>query len=380
MSREILIAIAACFLALILVIVILARKIAKIKNQKQDKQSTLLLQQQINQLAKLIDGKFSETNRAMDSKLSEVNHLSQNQFKQSSQLMSDLTRESRELLHGISAQSQKTIKEVTEKLTKLDDTNRQVVGFSEQLKNLQDILKNPKQRGVLGEYYLEETLKNVLPSNCYQMQYRFENGEAVDAAIFVKDQVIPVDSKFSLETYEKILACNKKEERAVLEKTLRTDLKKRIDETAKYITPKEGTVSFAFMFIPSESLYYDLLTAKVASGVNARNLIEYAAGEKRVIIVSPTSFLAYLQTVLQGLRAFKIEESAKEIQKKVEALGKHLKKYEEYHGKLGKSLSTVVNHYNHSNKELGKVDTDIVKITETEQALQLEKEVVEKPL
>ncbi len=290
-----------------------------------------------------------------------------------------------ETVRGISGQSAQLITRVTEKLTKLDETNRQVVNFSEQLKNLQDILKNPKQRGVLGEYFLEETLKNVLPPNSYQMQYALGKSEKtdkdliVDAVVFVKDKIIPVDSKFSLENYEKILNSADGLEREGWEKIFKQDLKNRIDETAKYIRPEKGTMDFAFMFIPSEAIYYDLLVNKIgAAQINTRDLIEYAFQEKKVIIVSPTSFLAYLQTVLQGLRAFQIEESAKEIRINVEKLGKHMLVYEEYLKKMGNSLGTTINHYNAAYREFGKIDKDVAKITDSEK--NIEPLILEKPL
>jgi DNA recombination protein RmuC len=148
-----------------------------------------------------------------------------------------------------------------------------------------------------------------------------------------------------------------------LETVFVNDLKNRIVETSKYIKTEEGTTDFAFMFIPHEAIYYDLLINKVGSiEENAENLIQRSAGKYKVIITSPTSFLAYLQTVLQGLKAMQIEESAKEIIKKVGDLGKHLKSYDEYHTKLGNALGTVVNHYNTSNKELKKIDKDVLRI------------------
>jgi DNA recombination protein RmuC len=253
-----------------------------------------------------------------------------------------------------------------------------VVNFSSQLQNLQDILKNPKQRGVLGEYYLEETLKNVLPPNSYRMQYPFKDGSIVDAVVFVKDKIIPIDSKFSLENYERILTCQDKEEREKLEKSFKQDLKLRIDETSKYVKPGEKTMDFAFMFIPSEAIYYDLLVNKVgAVKVNTRDLIEYAFKDKHVIIVSPTSFLAYLQTVLQGLRALQIEESAKEILKNVEKLNRHIATYDDFLKKLGGSMATTVNHYNNAYKEFKKIDKDVVRITGEKS--ELEPIVLDKP-
>ncbi|MFZ2836560.1 DNA recombination protein RmuC [compost metagenome] len=261
------------------------------------------------------------------------------------------------------SQSAKLVADVTQRLTKLDETNRRVVDVADELKTLQNVLQNPKQRGVFGEYYLESVLDNILPPKNFQMQYRFGDGEIVDAVVFLeKGQILPIDSKFSLENYNRMVGESSKPEREKLLAKVRTDLKMRIDETSKYIRPSENTMDFAFMFIPSESLYYDLLIGDVGTGSSARDLIEYAFRDKKVIIVSPTSFMAYLQTVLQGLRSLQIEEQAKDIQIRVGKLGQHIGKFEDYMQKLGNALGTTVNHYNAAHKELGKVDKDVIKI------------------
>ncbi|MBV9349460.1 MAG: DNA recombination protein RmuC [Patescibacteria group bacterium] len=277
-----------------------------------------------------------------------------------------LDRTSQHLTESVQKQmseSYRIIKDVTEGLTKLDETNRQVVSFADQLQNLQDILKNPKQRGILGEYYLETVLKNVMPPGSFQMQYQFRNGEIVDAVVFMRDRIIPIDSKFSLDNYNKAISAREGGERDAYEKAFKQDLKIRIDETSKYVRPEENTMEFAFMFIPSEGVYYDLLVNQVgAMKTNTRDLIEYAFS-KKVIIVSPTSFLAYLQTVLQGLKALQIEEQAKDIQKRVGELGKHLNAYDEYMKKLGNTLQTSVNHYTAAYREFGKIDKDVMRIS-----------------
>jgi DNA recombination protein RmuC len=261
------------------------------------------------------------------------------------------------------AESGKLVSDVTQRLAKLDETNRRVVDVADELKTLQNVLQNPKQRGVFGEYYLESVLANILPTKNFQMQYRFKDGTIADAVVFLdKGQVLPVDSKFSLENYNRMVQAKTKEEKVALLKLVRNDLKGRIDETSKYIRPNEKTMDFAFMFIPSESLYYDLLIGDVGTGSSARDLIEYAFREKKVVIVSPTSFMAYLQTVLQGLRSLQIEEQAKDIQIQVGKLGRHISAFDSYMAKLGNSLGTTVNHYNNAHKELAKVDTDVVKI------------------
>ncbi len=277
------------------------------------------------------------------------------------------------------AQSSKLITEVTEKLTKLDETNKQVLGFSEKMQSLENILKNPKQRGILGEYFLETLLGHVLQPNQYKLQYPFKSGEIVDAVIFFKDKIIPIDAKFSLENYNKIMEEKDGKRRETLEKDFKLDIKNRIDETSKYIRPEENTTDFAFMFIPAEGVYYNLLIYKVGGmKINANDLMEYAF-KKHVIIVSPTSFFAYLQTVLQGLKAMKMEESVKEIIKKVGDLSKHMDAYEVYLQKMGNSLGTTVNMYNSAYKEFNKIDKDVYKITDGVDGGKIEAQVLDKP-
>ena len=330
-------------------IVAMLYRLQKSQQNPQDAQGMLLLQNQLQELTRTLDTRMTESSK-------QVHDTVRTQLGESAKL----------------------IKDVTEGLTKLDETNRQVVSFADQLQSLQDILKNPKQRGILGEYYLETLLKNVMPPGSYQMQYTFAGGDIVDAAVFVKDKIIPIDSKFSLDNYNRLVVEKEPTERARLEKVFVNDLKNRIVETSKYILPAEGTMDFAFMFIPHEAIYYDLLMNSVgALKDEEENLIQRAASKYKVIIVSPTSFLAYLQTVLQGLRGMEIEEKAKEIQKWVGELGKHLKTYEEPHAGLGSALSTAVNKYMFAGKEFKKIDKDVYKITGASQGL--ESPLIEKP-
>jgi DNA recombination protein RmuC len=196
----------------------------------------------------------------------------------------------------------------------------------------------------------------------------------------VKDKIIPIDSKFSLENYNRITETKDEVERDRLEKLFVNDLKNRILETSKYIQPGKGTMDFAMMFIPHEAIYYDLLINKIGGlKEDNENLIQRAASKYRVVIVSPTSFLAYLQTVLQGLKALQIEEQAQDIVKKVGDLVTHLKKYSEHHDKLGRSISTVVNQFNDSSKEFKKIDKDVMRITDKEKGIGFEAELLERP-
>ena len=349
-------------LTVIGVIILFVRLSRQKETPRTDETAFKLLFQQMSEQTRTLDQKLHKLTETVDAKMGET------------------TRQMGETMRSQFSESSKLIKEVTEGLVKLDETNRQVVSFADQLQNLQDILKNPKQRGILGEYYLETLLKNVLPPSNYKMQYAFSNGEIVDAAVFVKEKIIPVDSKFSLENYNRLAEAKDPSEKDRLEKLFVNDLKLRIQETAKYIRPGEGTMDFAFMFIPHEAIYYDLLVNKIGLVTDdTENLIQRAASKYKVLIVSPTSFLAYLQTVLQGLKALQIEESAKTIRANVENLQKHLASYQEFHTKLGNSLGTTVSHFNNASKEFKKVDKDVMRITGTATSLEVEMLALEKP-
>lgn len=330
------------FSIIILIIVIIGFSMIfftlnKVFKRKKDDQSMILLQNQINEMSKALSERFDNTHKAI-----------QQQY----------------------GHSTKIIQEVTKKLTQLDNTNKQVVNFAKQLQSLENILKNPKQRGILGEYFLETLLANILPPNSYKMQYAFKNGETVDAIILVKDKIIPIDAKFSLEKYNLIMEETDKIRRDSLEKEFKADIKKRIDETSKYIRPEENTTDFAFMFIPAEGVFYNLLIYKVGeTGVRSKDLVEYSFS-KKVIIVSPTSFFAYLQTVIQALKSLQVEEGVKEVIKRVGELNKHLLSYDVYMQKLGNNLGTVVNMYNSSYKEFKKIDKDVTKITGAESKIE----------
>lgn len=254
--------------------------------------------------------------------------------------------------------------EIAKNVSETKESTKQVFTIADQLQNLERVLKNQKQRGNLGEASLELVLSNILAPGMYESQYQFKNGERVDAIIRTKEGIIPIDAKFPLENYMRLIEETNDEKRTEYREEFRKDVKKRIDEAAKYIRPAEETLPFAFMYIPAEGIYYDLLTGDARSGINSRNMLDYAYNEKKVIIVSPTTFAAYLQSVLYGFKAFKIEKDAEGIKKNVETLMRHIDAYDQYYKKLGNSLSTTVNHYNTGYKELGKIDKDILKITE----------------
>lgn len=345
------------------------RLIQHLDGSKQDKsedQAFKMLQDQLFQIQKRIQDQDRNLNQQMNQSQKTLSEALQKQFDTSQRIIKEMGESSQKMIK----ESVQSVKSVTEKLTKLDETNKQVVGFAEQMKSLENILKNPKQRGILGEFFLENLLSNQLPPSHFQMQYSFKNGEAVDAAIFVRQSIIPVDAKFSLENYNAMMEEKNEAQREKLEKNFKADLKKRIDETSKYVRPEEGTTEFAFMFIPADGVFYNLLSQKVGSlNVNTVDLVEYAF-KKHVIMVSPMTFYAYLQTVMQALKALAIEQQAVEIQKRVGDLGRHLNAYQEHMTKVGNHLSTTVNAYNNAGKEYGKIDKDVIKITAGEVTLE----------
>ncbi len=307
------------------------------------------LQHELRETTKIIDNKLLEQHRDMNAS---VKH----QF----------------------GESQKLISEITKEITEVKEGNKQVFSMTEQLANLEKVLTHQKQRGNLGEASLELILSNMLAPGQYEMQYRFKTAEVVDAVIHTKDGIIPIDAKYSLDNYQRLMNAVTEDDVAYFQNEFKKDIQKRIDETSKYIKPEEGTLPFAFMFIPAEGIYYDLLVNQTSKGAtNTQNLIEYAYNKRKVIIVSPTTFYAYLQSVLFGFKAFKIEESAKHIQGRVEELGRHIAVYEDYMKKLGNSMSTSVNHYNNAYKELKKIDKDVTKITGIAGAI--EPELLERP-
>lgn len=325
---------AILLIAIFIALILLLRKQSGRWNNWEAK----LIQEQLFHMSKTLDYKLSESNKNLSDNMSKT-------FATSSKISED---------------SNRRIEEITKKLTELGETNRQIQDIWAQLKWLENVLKNPKQRGNLGEYFLWELLENVFSPDQYKLQYTLSSG-IVDAALFIGDTIIPIDAKFPHENYEKLIASEDEFSIKKYSSELKKDIKNRIDETSKYILPEETTTDFAFMLIPAEWMYYDIFISKLGD-ISAAKLIEYGFS-KKVIICSPSWFYAYLQTVLQGMKSLQIEKKAQEIQKYVLKLQKDIHSYEESFEKLGKSLSTTVNHYNAGKKRLEIIDTDILRIS-----------------
>ena len=361
----------------ILILVLLITGFALLFFKKKEKDNTsqeLLIQlnnslrQEIQEIRKEVGENSEKSRQEIEKKLTDINkgiYAYQENSKEDMQKQFE--------------SSNKVIKEVTSELEKIKGTNEQVLGFANQMKTLEKILSNQKQRGILGEIQLENLLSNVLPPELFSMQYSFNSGEAVDAIVKVGDFIIPIDAKFSLDNYNKMIESEDKTEIESLEKSFKEDIKKRIDETSKYIRPNEKTTDYAYMFIPADGLYQDLLNSRVGTlKINSKDLVSYAY-TKKVMIVSPMSLFPMLQITVKALHNMKVERSIEDIQKNIEKLSNHMNAYKDAHDSLGKTIRTVVNHFNKSSKEFNKIDKDIIKISSGKSSIGFEEDILDTP-
>ena len=359
-------------LAVLLLVVVLL--LAKKKENNSDQSQELLVQlnaelrKEIQGIRKEVSDNSEKGRKEIDGKLKDINKE-----------INDFHKSSKVNMQKQFADSNKVIKEVTMELEKIKGTNEQVLSFANQMKTLEKILGNQKQRGILGEIQLENLLANVLPPELFQMQYSFSSGEAVDAIVRVGDYLIPIDAKFSLDNYNKMIESSDQNEITGLEKKFKEDIKNRIDETSKYIRPSETTTDYAYMFIPADGLYQDLLNSRVGSlKINSKDLVSYAYS-KKVMIVSPMSLFPMLQITVKALHNLKVEKSIEDIKKNVDKLSNHLNAYKTYHSKLGNTLSTAVNHFNNSSHEFKKIDKDVMKISGGQSQVDFEVDLLDKP-
>jgi DNA recombination protein RmuC len=246
---------------------------------------------------------------------------------------------------------------VKEQLGKLEETNKQIVAISQDISSLQELLRAPKFRGAMGETFLENLLSQVLPKEHYQIQYRFKSSEAVDAVIRLGERLVPVDAKFSLENFQKMLDAPDEQTKESFRKKFTQDIKNRINEiSVKYILPGENTYDFALMYIPAENVYYVVIIKE--------DIFTYSMS-KKVIPVSPNTFYAYLQVICLGLRGLKVEENAKAILKSLGALGVETERFKEDFKLLGGHIVGANNKYADAQKRFEKVSERLIDIQDT---------------
>jgi len=253
--------------------------------------------------------------------------------------------------------SGQTATQIVEKLGKLDGTAAQMLARANDLAKLEQVLRPPKARGGFGELLLENLLRDRLPAGAYTMQHGFSSGERVDAVVRV-GQLIPVDSKFPLDNFQRMTQAQGDDERQLCAKAFARDVKAKIDDIAtKYIRPDEGTFDFAFMYVPVESVYYEL--ACNPSG----GLLEYA-NERRVFPVSPNTFTAYLQLIVLGMRSMQVEERAHEVMAYVAGLGNDFIRFKDEFELVGKHLGHAQATYSKADKRLGTFESKLERAIE----------------
>jgi DNA recombination protein RmuC len=246
---------------------------------------------------------------------------------------------------------------VKEQLGKLEETNKQIIAISQNISSLQELLRAPKFRGAMGETFLENLLSQVLPKEHYEVQYRFKSSDAVDAVIRLGERLVPVDAKFSLENFQKMLEASDEQVKESFRKKFIQDIKNRINEiSVKYILPAENTYDFALMYIPAENVYYEVIIKE--------DIFTYSMS-KKVIPVSPNTFYAYLQVICLGLRGLKVEENAKIILKSLGALAVETERFKEDFNILGSHLVDVNKKYSDAQKRFDKVSERLINIQDT---------------
>jgi len=258
------------------------------------------------------------------------------------------------------ADTTKVFGEVKERLGELAQRTEQIQEVGKNISSLQEILRAPKFRGGFGELLLERLLDDMLPRDNYSLQYRFRNGETVDAVIRIGENLVPIDSKFPLEDFERMLAAEPEEQTALRRQFTRT-IKKHIDDVTRYILPDENTFDFALMYIPAENVYYEtILRGHAQEG----EIYSYSL-QKRVIPVSPNSFYAYLQVIIQGLKGLHIEKTASEIRGHLGRLQGDLTDFQEDYVTLGTHIGHAARKYDDAARKLTRLGDKLQLVSET---------------
>lgn len=261
--------------------------------------------------------------------------------------------------------------DVKERLGILSQSAERIYEIGKDISSLQEILKTPKLRGSIGELFLEDLLSQILPASNFTIQYKFKSGETVDAVIHLGAGMVPVDAKFPLENFRKMMGAIDEEDKKNYRKKFLSDVKNHINSiSAKYILPDEGTFDFALMYIPAENIYYETIIKDESFGEETS--VSYYALKRRVIPVSPNSFFAYLQAIVLGLKGMRIEKSAKEIILNLMRLQGDFKKFQEDFEMMGRHLRDTRNKYEDAERRLIKVQEKLSKITEIPESKELE--------
>ncbi len=316
-----------------------AAQIDELRRDQKDNPALSLMQQQIGQLTGQVDQRLQGMTEQFLKTTGSINQQ----------------------IQGMSAQFQNTtgnigknLGDVQSHLAKVEEVTKQVLDHSKDISTLGELLRAPKFRGGLGEFFLGDLLSQILPPSNYVLQHKFKTGEIVDAVVRIGENLVPVDSKFPLENFQKSIQCPDEKERPALRRKFMMDVRKHIDAiAAKYILPDEGTYPFALMYIPAENVYYETILKDENLGED-KSLFTHAM-QKRVIPVSPNSFYAYLEVIVLGLRGLQIEKSAQEIFRNLARLEGDLGRFQSDFEVLGTHLGNARSKYEEAEKRLDKV-------------------------
>jgi DNA recombination protein RmuC len=343
-------------LVLLVLVFLLAFNVIQSRKPKED-QSLSLLQQEISNVNKQLAEGLQSNTATVSQNLNAIMELVNKQLAVVNQQLLNSQKTVGERLDS----TQKTIGErldnaarvvgeVQKGLGSLSQATERVLEVGKDIATLQEILRAPKLRGGLGELFLGDLLSQILPVSNYKLQYEFKSGEKVDAAVILGQGIVPIDSKFPLENFRRIIEAQTDEEKKAARKKFVTDVKKHVDAIAdKYILPDEGTFDFAIMYIPAENVYYETIIRPEAGDENS---ISSYALERRVIPASPNSFYAYLQAIVLGLKGMRIEKNAQMILENIERLKGDLARFRTEFDTLGKHLTNAKQKYDDSDKRL----------------------------
>jgi DNA recombination protein RmuC len=329
----------------------------EVKKDQSSQPMWALMQQQMEQLR----GQMSDGLNKNLSLLNEQLRIINDQVNQQLQVVNQQLQNSSGQIGQRLDSAARVIGEVKENIGKLSRTSEQIYEVGKNIATLQEILRPPKLRGGLGEQFLGELLSQILPKEFFTLQYQFSSGERVDAVVRLGEKLVPIDSKFPLDNFKRVIECKTEDERKASQKLFYKDVKKHIDDIAgKYIVPKEGTYDFALLYIPAENVYYETITKDESFG-EEKGILNYALS-KKVIPVSPNSFYAYLQVVILGLKGLKIEEHAREIQTLLISLGKDLREFQEDFRLVGKHITDARNRFDEARGHLEKFSLKLEQI------------------
>jgi DNA recombination protein RmuC len=358
-----------CLLVLVLLGWFFTARIRSLLQTKQEERSLLLMQQQIDQLrvhfTQVLDNSVQSIQRQLGQVLGHVNE----RLKENADVLNSTQQSLGERLDNAA----RVVGQVQRSLGGLEEANRKIYEVGKDIASLQEILRAPKLRGGLGEFLLEDLLGQILPSQHFSIQHGFRSGEKVDAVIKLGSGLVPVDAKFPLENFRRIVETTNDEEKNRARRQFVVDVKKHIDAVAgKYILPDEGTYDFALMYIPAENIYYETI---IRDGAPEEKSLCHYAMSKHVIPVSPNSLYAYLQAIVLGLKGMKIEDRAKEIIQYLSRLQGDFGKFREEFALLGKHVGHAQASYQTADRRLEQfgqkliaADTDQIDLFETSPA------------